>query len=65
MTPLRRLCRAVPVLATAAALGLASCGENDVERGVEEGAKDAEEAAKDAGKAGKEAAKDAEREVEK
>ena len=58
MTPLRRLCRAVPVLATAAALGLASCGENDVERGVEEGAKDA-------GKAGKEAAKDAEREVEK
>ena len=65
MTPLRRLRRAVPVLATAAALGLAACGENDVERGVEEGAKDAEEAGRDAGKAGEEAAKDAEREVEK
>jgi hypothetical protein len=46
------------------ALGLAACGENDVERGVEEGAWDAEEAGHDAGRAGEDAARDAEKGAE-
>jgi hypothetical protein len=68
----RRARRAVPVLAAALALGAAGCGEDDVERSIDQGAKEAEEAGRDAEKAGKdaankaeEAAKDAEREVEK
>jgi hypothetical protein len=67
----RRLRRIVPALAAALALGLAACGDDDVERGVEEGAKETKEAGRDAKKAGKDAAreveqgaKEAEREIE-
>jgi hypothetical protein len=59
-------------LASSLILGLAACGEDDVERNVEEGAKEAREAGRDAKKAGEEAAreakkagKDAAREAEK
>jgi hypothetical protein len=72
MSVLRRIRSAIPVLAAAAVLGAAGCGEDDVERGIDQGAKEAEEAGRDAEKAGEdavneaeEAAKDAEREVEK
>ncbi len=72
MPLLRRARRSIPVLAAALALGVAACGEDDVERGVDQGAKEAEEAGRDAEKAGEdavneaeEAAEDAEREVEK
>jgi hypothetical protein len=60
------------VLACALAIGPAACGEDDVERNVEEGAKEAREAARDAKKAGedagreaKKAGEDAAREAEK
>ena len=63
--------RAIPALAAAFALGVAACGEEDVERGVDQGAKEAEEAGRDAEKVGKDAAgkakkgaKEAEREAE-
>jgi hypothetical protein len=46
-------------LASSLALGLAACGEDDVERNVEEGAKQAREAGRDAKKAGQEAAREA------
>jgi hypothetical protein len=59
-------------LASSLVLGLAACGEDDVERNVEEGAKEAREAGRDAKKAGEDAAretkkagKDAAREAEK
>jgi hypothetical protein len=72
MSLLRRARHAIPVLAAAVALGAAGCGEDDVERSIDQGAKEAEEAGKDAEKAGKDAAgevedaaEDAEREVEK
>ena len=72
MSLLPRARRAIPVLAAALALGAAGCGEDDVERAVDQGAKEAEEAGRDAEKAGKDAvdeaekaAEDAEREVEK
>jgi hypothetical protein len=59
-------------LASSLVLGLAACGEDDVERNVEEGAKEAREAGRDAKKAGedagkeaKKAGKDAAREAEK
>jgi hypothetical protein len=67
----RRLRRAIPVLAAAAALGLVACDDEEVERGVDEGAKEAEQAGRDAKKAGEDAAreakkgaKEAERELE-
>ena len=72
MNVLSRARRAIPVLAAALALGAAGCGEDDVERAVDQGAKEAEDAGRDAEKAGKDAdekaekaAEDAEREVEK
>src|SRR5918992_117796 len=46
-------------LAAAAALGVGACGEEDVERGVNEGAREAEEAGREAGRAGEDAARDA------
>jgi hypothetical protein len=48
-------------LASSLALGLAACGEDDVERNVEEGAKETREAARDAKKAGEDAAREAEK----
>jgi hypothetical protein len=64
MRLLRRARRAVPALAAALALGAAACGEDDVERNVDQGAKDAEEAGRDAGKAGEDAAREAEEAAE-
>jgi hypothetical protein len=68
----RRARRSIPVLLAALALGAAGCGEDDVERSIDQGAKEAEEAGRDAEKAGKDAAdeaekaaEDAQREVEK
>jgi hypothetical protein len=60
MGHLRAARRALPGLAVALALGVAACGEEDVERGVDQGTKQAEEAGRDAEKAGKDAARDAE-----
>jgi hypothetical protein len=48
-------------LASSLALGVAACGEDDVERNVEEGAKETRDAARDAKKAGEDAAKEAEK----
>ena len=48
--------RTLSALAAAALLGLAGCGEDDVERNVEEGAKETREAEKQA--------KEAERDIE-
>lgn len=68
----RQVRRTIPAVAAALALGLAACGDDDVERNVEEGAKEAREAGRDAKKAGEDAAreakksaKEAERELEK
>lgn len=61
---LRAARRALPRLLVALALGVAACGEDDVERGVNEGANQAEEAGRDAGKAAEGAAEDAAREAE-
>jgi hypothetical protein len=47
MTFLSRARRAVPVLAAALALGVAGCGEEDVEGGVERGADEVEQAGKE------------------
>jgi hypothetical protein len=55
--------RTIPALAAAALLGLAGCGDEDVERGVEEGAKEAKEAGRDAKKAGEDAAREAEKQA--
>ena len=57
--------RAAPGLIVAVAIGASACGEDDVERGVDKGAKQAEEAARDAEKAGKDAAGKAEDTAEK
>jgi hypothetical protein len=72
MTLQKRSRALTAVLASSLALGLAACGEDDVERNVEEGAKETREAARDAKKAGEDAAreakkvgKDAAREAEK
>lgn len=69
---MRRARRAIPALAASLALGVAACGEEDVERSVDQGAKEAEEAGRDAEKAGEDAAgeakkgaEEAERELEK
>ena len=64
MTLVRRARRAIPALATALALGVAACGQEDVERGVDQGAKEAEEAGRDAGKAGEDAATEAQQAAE-
>ena len=61
MTLQKRARVVTTVLASSIVLGLAACGEDDVERGVEEGAKEAREAGRDAEKAGKDAAKEAEK----
>ena len=66
-----RASRLATTVVVALTLGVGACGEDDVERGVEEGAKEAREAGRDAKQAGKDAAgevekgaKEAEREVE-
>jgi hypothetical protein len=56
----RHVRRTIPAIAAALALGLAACGDDDVERNVEEGAKEAREAGRDAKKAGEDAAREAE-----
>ncbi len=61
MTIRKRARLATTVLASSIVLGLAACGEDDVERNVEEGAKEAKEAGRDAGKAGEDAAREAEK----
>ena len=49
------------IAAVVSALVLAACGEDDVERNVEEGAKEVREGARDAKKAGEDAAREAEK----
>jgi hypothetical protein len=53
--------RAVPALVAALALGVAGCGESDVESGVSQGTKKAKDAASEAEKRGKDAASQAEK----
>jgi hypothetical protein len=72
MTLQKRARLLTAAIASSLILGLAACGEDDVERNVEEGAKEAREAGRDAKKAGEDAAKetkkagkDAAREAEK
>jgi hypothetical protein len=72
MTLQKRARLVAAALASSLVLGLPACGEDDVERNVEEGAKEAREAGRDAKKAGEDAAqeakkagKDAAREAEK
>jgi hypothetical protein len=60
---LQRHARTVPALAAALLLGLAACGEDDVERNVEEGAKETRDAARDAKKSGEDAAREAEKQA--
>ncbi len=55
--------RTLSALAAASLLGLAACGEDDVERNVEEGAKETREAARDAKKSGEDAAREAEKQA--
>lgn len=55
---------AIASIAAALALGAAACGEEDVERGVGQGAKEAEDAGRDAGKAGEDAAGKAKKDAE-
>ena len=64
MNLITRARRVLPALAVAVALGVSACGEDDVEGGLNEGAKEAEEAGRDAGKAGEDAARDAEKGAE-
>jgi F0F1-type ATP synthase membrane subunit b/b' len=59
MTLQKRARLLTAALASSLILGLAACGEDDVERNVEEGAKEAREAGRDAKKAGEDAAKEA------
>jgi hypothetical protein len=61
MTLQKRARVLVAALASSLILGLAACGEDDVERNVEECAKEAREAGRDAKKAGKDAAREAEK----
>jgi uncharacterized protein YgiB involved in biofilm formation len=63
MTLPRTARRTLPALAAASLLGLAGCGEDDVERNVEEGAKETREAGRDAKKAGEDAAREAEKQA--
>jgi hypothetical protein len=58
MTLQKRARLLTAALASSLILGLAACGEDDVERNVEEGAKEAREAGRDAKKAGEDAAKE-------
>lgn len=46
-------------LASSVVLGLAACGDEDVERNVEEGAQEVKEAGRDAKNAGEDAAREA------
>jgi hypothetical protein len=71
MTIHRRARLVITALASALVLGLAACGEDDVERNVDEGAQEVKEAGKDAKKAGddaagevEEGADDAQKEIE-
>jgi hypothetical protein len=59
MTIRRRTALIVAALAAAFALGPVACGEDAVERNVEEGAKEVRDAGRDAKQAGEDAAKDA------
>jgi hypothetical protein len=63
MTLPRAVRRALPALAAAVLLGLGACGEDDVERNVEEGAREAKEGARDAKEAGEDAAREAEKQA--
>jgi hypothetical protein len=60
MTLQRRAGVLTAAIASSIVLGLAACGDEDVERNVEEGAQEVEEAGGDAKEAGKKAAKEAE-----
>ncbi len=54
MNVLSRARRAVPMLAAALALGIAGCGEEDVEGGVERGADEVEQAGQEVEREGEE-----------
>ncbi|HZH24334.1 MAG TPA: hypothetical protein VEY49_05475 [Solirubrobacteraceae bacterium] len=56
--------RALPSLAVAVALGVSACGEDDVERNVNQGAEQAEDAGSELEKAGEDAAREAEKAAE-
>jgi len=65
MTLAQKARRALPALMIACALGVAACGEDDVERNLNDGADAAKEAGEDAKREAEEAGKDAKREAEK
>ena len=52
--------RVLPSFAVAVALGVSACGEEDVERNVNQGAEQAEDAGSEVKKAGEDAAREAE-----
>jgi hypothetical protein len=56
--------RALPSLAGRVALGVSACGEDDVERNVNQGAEQAEDAGSELEKAGEDAAREAEKAAE-
>ena len=56
--------RALPSLAVAVALGISACGEDDVERNVDQGTKQAEDAGSELEKAGEDATREAEEAAE-
>jgi hypothetical protein len=60
MTLQRRTRVLTAALASSLVLGLAACGDEDVERNVEEGAQEVEDAGRDAKNAGEDAAREAE-----
>jgi F0F1-type ATP synthase membrane subunit b/b' len=61
MTIDKRARMTITALASSLVLGLAACGDEDVERNIEEGAQEVKDAGRDAEKAGEDAAKEAEK----
>jgi hypothetical protein len=59
MSLLPRVRRATPAVVVALMLGAAGCGEEDVERGVDQGSEQVEESGRDAEQAGEDAAGEA------
>ena len=64
MRQLSRVRRATSAAVVALMLGVAGCGEEDVERGVDQGSEQVEESGRDAEQAGEDAAGEAEKGAE-
>ena len=64
MRHMSRVRRATPAVVAAFMLGVAGCGEEDVERGVDQGSEQVEESGRDAEQAGEDAAGEAEKGAE-